>query len=228
MYIIELNNRIRGNELEEGSVLEKIVGLEGYLMEFLEIFKAFDGVKARYQATESAVEFLKACPVVTKFYGKKVIAEEVFYAMKVGYFYPGVPSKLTYFVKKALQKYDTPNKAISKVARNLWAPYLKRGVLPDGVTVKTVIDNICGYETRLLLDSDRAVVNGNAIEVYVPDVDEVLVLPKEYGTDVRGREDLLTVQYDKEKGVKIQGHLFRTMHGKVGVVMDDFDLRGCL
>lgn len=227
MYVIELNDKIRGNNLEEAKALYAVGKLEDYLNDFAEVLRAFEGIRARFGATEVASEFLSACPMVVTFMGKKAIAEEVFYAMKTGYFYPGVPAKLTYFIKKALQMYDTPNLAVSKVARNLWTPYLKKGLLPDGVTIKTVIDNICGYETRLLLDSDRAVVNGSAIEVYVPDVDEVLVLPKEYAEDVRGRDDLQTVMYDKAEGVKIRGHLFRTMHGKIGVTLDDFDLREC-
>lgn len=227
MQIIKVNNMLEGRELPDVKARRPVENLEDKLTEFKEILSAFDSIAARFRSTESSSEFLSACPIITTFLGKKDVVEEVFYAMKNGYIYQGVPAKLTYLVKKALQLYDTPNKAISMISQSSLLPYLRKETLPMGITVKAVIDNICGYETKLLLDSVRAVTNQSCIEVYVPNVDTVLVLPMEYTSVIQSREDLETVAMTPE-GVTIRGHLFRTMFGKTGITKSDFDLRECI
>lgn len=226
MRVTELNAMIEGIGLPKGKELVKISDLTNRLREFSEFLLAFEDVKARFGLTESVKEFTDACPVVKAFFKREVL-EEVFYATKAGYFFEGVPSRLTYLLKKALQSYDTPNKALASINGSRLLPYLKQGILPEGVTVRTVINNICGYDVRLLTEAKLAVQNMNTIEVYVPDVDMVLVLPKEYEGVVGCRSDLETVCYEKDRGVLIRGQLFRTMYGKLGITRDDFDLRKC-
>jgi len=226
MRITEINTMVEGIGLPRGKELVKVPDLAGKLREFSEFLLAFEDVQARFQLTESVKEFTDACPIVKAFFKREVL-EEVFYATKAGYFFEGVPSRLTYLLKKALQSYDTPNKALASINGSRLIPYLKQGILPEGVTVKTVVNNICGYDVRLLTEAKLAVQNMNTIEVYVPNVDMVLVLPKEYENAVGSRSDLETVYYEKGRGVLIRGQLFRTMYGKLGITRTDFDLREC-
>lgn len=226
MKITELNMMMEGVGLPKGKELARVPNLADRVHEFSEVLLAFEDVRTRFGLTESVKEFADSSPVLKTFFKREVL-EEVFYATKTGYFFEGVPSRLTYLLKKALQSYDTPNKALASINGSRLLPYLKQGVLPEGVTVRTVINNICGYDVRLLTEAKLAVQNMNTIEVYVPGVDMVLVLPKEYEGVVGSWSDLETVCYEKGRGVLIRGQLFRTMYGRLGITEDDFDLRKC-
>ena len=176
--------------------------------------------------TETASEFYEHVELADKYIDKE-IKEDAFYAAKLGFFYAGVPSKLVYILRKAIRKYQSPNLALSAIDVRTISKYLKEGALPEGITIKNVIESILGRQCELLTSYRRKVKFKDWYEVYVPDVDRVLLLPEDLAKHIESLEDLENINYRKDVGVCVYDIPIRTMGNKVGVTVDEFDLRKC-
>lgn len=156
------------------------------------------------------------------------IKEDVFYATKVGYILEGVPSKLVFILKKALSKYKTPNVALSAIDRRLLSKYLTKDSLPAGITIRLIMEDILGCTITLLSEYKKSIRYRDVFEVYVENTDRVLVIPESMGDYVQTQQDLENVSYVKDLGVCLYDKPMRTLGGKLGVVTDEYDLRGGL
>ena len=130
-------------------------------------------------------------------------------------------------MNKAIRKYNTPNNAISAISDQIISQYCAEGALGPDVTLKTVLQNIMGKAYKSLTLSKLAVLNNGVYEVYVSNVDRVLILPKEYEKYLNDLSDLRTVEYVKSVGVCIHGEPFRTLM-RNGITTNEFDLRDCI
>ncbi len=225
MNYLELTRLLEGENIEDGGSFEEDDKLEEHVQEFREVYKAFSEVESRFGMTESYREFAKACPMVKKILGRS--NEEEFYAEKSGMFIEGAPSKLVYLLKKASDMFDTPNRALSNIEVKALLPFLRKGALREGLCVKDVFENVVGRSVKLIKSSQLAVQNGTIYELYVPTNDSVCVLPLDFSLFLGSNDDLKLVEYRPSQGVGIRGVAYRTMlKDKLGIIEDDFDLRG--
>lgn len=228
MSLLEINKAFEGKGLSElaKKQYQVVENLEEKVESLYWFMETYRDIEVAYRSTESAREFYSLAPDVKKVLGDD--AEEVFYTAKLGYSMEGAPARLVYILQKALRKYDMPNVAISSIPESLLTPFIGKGAIGEGITIKHIVQNILGHTYESLLKSKLAAYNNDAFEVYVADVDRVIILPKEYEDVLKSLSDLQTVCYDKVKGVCMCGMPFRTMKGHYGITEDEFDLRRCI
>jgi len=229
MTLLEINRAIEGRSSKKEAEIQykEIDNLFEQVQNLQLTMQVDNGIKSRFDLTESANEFYKACPLAKKIVEKDALSE-AFYALKAGFYFEGIPSKLTYILSKAIKMYETPNRAVSAISLAVLGNYLGNGALAEGHTIKEVINNILGVEYKTLTRARRAAKYNDVFEVYVENVDRVLVLPASYEQFLESRTDLETVTYDKEKGVLMCGVPLRIYGGRIGITTDDFDLRECI
>lgn len=197
------------------------------LTTFAEILSISPAILSAAKEIEDSSVFYKMYPDIREVVGK-TFASDVFYAYKVGYVYKGVPNKLCYILKLAKESeagVDAPNFGLSKVSK-LLKKYAGQKYVCNGaeLTVKDIMDNIYGKSVRLLTDGTRKTMNGTFWEVYVPEVDRVLLLPDDIGK-VLTFDDCCSLQWDPDVGVISNGKALRFFNNRVGITTDDFDLR---
>lgn len=227
MTLLELNDIIAGRYKESVGANAKRRDLTE---EEFEAFRALLNIDDSYgkmlQQTEIASEFYETCPIIETLTDKE-IQEDVFYAAKLGYYFVGVPSKLVYILRKAIRQYESPNLAISALDTRVIAKYLKEGALAEGITIKQVIEKLLGTNFELLSDYNRKVQFRTYYEVYIPNTDRVALIPSEIAGYIESYEDLKSLQFDSELGITIHGKPLRTLDGRLGVTVNDYDLREC-
>lgn len=229
MTLLELNSIISGKYKEEWKNNKKIRTIE---RDELDSFKRLLAISDVYQQaiikqTESDEEFYEAYPLLAEVVPKE-IQEDVFYAVKLGFFFEGVPCKLVYLLKKALMQYDTVNVAISSIDTRAWGRFLKAGSLSNNVTIQRIIENLKGSQVSLLNEFNRKVDAGKGLyEIYVENTDRVVVVPEDIANVIESIDDLRNVNYVKGVGVCVYETPLRTMSGRVGITVDEYNLRDC-
>lgn len=227
MNLLELNKIVCGKYTEETkNKYSQIDNLKEEVHKFQKLMLVNELYMSCFKLTESSEEFYKACPHFKKFIELQAL-EEVFYATKLGYYLEGVPSKLTYLLQKTLHKYDTPNNAVNAVMGTAFGRFLKKGSLAENITIKMVIESLLGVEYQELSEFRLAARFNNCYEVYVSNVDRVVILPQDYSSYLENIEDLKTVEYRRGEGVVLCNTLLRTYGGRIGITCNEFDLRKC-
>lgn len=227
MNLLQLNEIFEGkyvDELKKSEVIKTIT--ENDLNEFRELLSISDSFSEGLNLTESYAEYFQTYEILGKSVNED-LKEDLFYAAKLGFFYEGIPSKIVYLLRKSLRKYNTPNNAISALDVRSISRYLKKGSLPEGVTLKMIMENIIGREFETITQYRRSVHFKEVTEVYVQNTDRVLVLPKELAVFVESQKDLESVQYVKNIGVCVHDIPIRTLGGKIGITFNEYDLREC-
>ena len=230
MNFLELNKVISGNyEGRPESKRGPISVTKEEVQEFLSIFYTDDFIKSVFDATENYQQFYDALPWFKKVFEPSK-AKELFYAAKCEMIYEGVPPTVIFLIKKALLQFEYKyiNVALNRLERKMLEPYMKYGVLSDGVTYKDVIENIMGKSVKLITESSLCVDVDGISELYVPNIDAVALVPTDMLKDISSLEDYRSVSYDKEIGLTVKGQPIRTMGGRVGITKNDLDLRSCL
>lgn len=155
------------------------------------------------------------------------VKEDVFYAAKMNIIYEGIPMRLVYLIHKAMLKYKNLNVAIRSIKENVLAKYLEPGVLPEGITVKDVIETYTGKEAKLITESCYKVDYDGYSEVYVANTDRVALLPSDIADSFRSLDDLRSIYFDEEKGLMFGDMPIRILGGRVGISFDEYDYRDC-
>lgn len=227
MNLLELNEIVAGKYPNDGGNSKQIRCITADEFEDFRAMLTVDPViRDFFMKTETASEFYEHVELAEKYIDKE-IKEDVFYAAKLGFFYEGIPSKLVYILRKAIRKYQSPNLALTAIDTRLIAKYLKPGALPEGITIKQVIESILGKSFDLITQYRRKVRYRDWYEVYVPNVDRVILLPNDLAQLIESLDDLENVNYKKDVGVCVYDIPIRIMGSKVGVTTDEFDLREC-
>lgn len=230
MTILELNKVISGNyDGMPVATKEPVLITEEDVILFLSTFSVDDYVKSVFEATENYIQFYECLPWLKKCFDPSK-AKEVFYAAKCGILYDGVPPTVIFLLKKALAEYEYKyaNLAISLLNRNMLIPYLKEGILPTGTSYRDVVSNIVGRSVKLITASNLCVDVNGVSELYVPNTDQIALVPTDMLEGVSDLDDLRTVEFVPELGITIKGIPIRTLGGRMGLTRNDFDLRGCL
>ena len=213
---------------------EKLSAKEGYTEvnvsriteEDIELFKSLlvinDNFKKAFEDTNSATIFFTQAPFIKEIVGNK-IAVEVFYACKAGFYFEGVPAKLTYELSEVFKLYPDglPNAAILSCKNSLQSYLLKTF---NGNTLLDIIENIYGKPFKLIINGVFKVRNGDFTELYVPNVDRVAIIPNDIAESI-SFEDCADISYEKDLGVCVKGMPIRRFGRRLGVTKDEFDLR---
>jgi hypothetical protein len=186
-------------------------------------------INSMFTNTDSADSFFSLCPDVKQIVGgKKCI--DCFYACKLGYYMPGISTKLVYIVNKMFKENDKRfvNKAMN-TAVPLLRPYVNCAFKynEDTYTVKDVIENICGHPVQLLNSSVRKISVGDTSEVYIPDVERVALVPEGIA-GMFSQDDCEQLSFNIDKGIMLNEWPIRTLGNRLGITRDDFDLRECI
>lgn len=227
MNLLDLNKIICGKYSDEvKNKYKPIKNLKEEVAKFQKVMLINELYISCFKLTESSEEFYRSCPDFKKFIELELL-EEVFYITKLGYYLEGVPSKLTFLLQKAFQKYDTPNNAVNAITGTAFGRFLKKGSLAEGITIKTVIETLIGERYQELTEFRLATKFKNCYEVYVKNVDRVVILPEDYGKYLESIDDLRTIEYRKEEGVVLCNTPLRTYGERIGVTCNEFDMRKC-
>lgn len=225
MTLLEFNSKV----MSQNKTLSKVPEItEEMLIKFQEVVHISNIIKSRFDSTDDANSFFAVFPSIKNACGTGVCTE-LFYACKLGFWMPGVPSKLVYIITKAFKECgkDFVNKAILSCL-SLLRVYADCSFESDGevLTVKDVIENLIGRPVTLLTDSVRKVDSGNGWEVFIPNVNRVAVIPSAIA-DMISYYDCDRLEFKKDLGIVLGDIPIRTFNNYIGIVKDDFDLREC-
>lgn len=192
------------------------------------IFKsllAVDNVySSGFEETESYIEFFETFSVFRDLLPKEV-REDVFYSVKLGYSFTDIPARLVYIIKKAISEYDSPNLALINVNINTWGRFLKKGTLPEGVTIKTVVENVLGHEYTAISSFNRKAKYRDWYEIYVENIDTVILVPEPIANLIDSLDDLKHLEYIQDKGICLYEKPIRVLSNYIGLTKSDLDLR---
>ena len=224
MNIIELNKIILGSEKEE--IVCPLITKED-IEQFQNLLFVNSQIKSVFEACEDASSFYKGFADFASLIEKEK-REDIFYAVKMGTYYQGIPNRLLYILRRlitAVGNRKLPNHII-ELGDNLLVPYMKCDYISEAgkFTFKDILDNVCSQSVNLITDSAYSVkISGEVYEVFIPGVERVALLPADIGERL-SYEDCLNLQYDFELGVHLNGVPLRTYGNRIGVILNDFDL----
>lgn len=224
MNLIELNDKMLINKDKKKVVIPEFGQAD--VDEFRRLVHSSKSVGNSFDTSDDSTSFFAVYSDVKKCVGKDV-AEELFYAAKLGFFYPGIPSRLAYILNRMTREYGvaTVNESLSRCVK-LLSPYVGDLYESNGVEVslKDVIENFVGGPIKLLTSSVRKVKATNCYEVYVPNVERVALLPGDIANSLPYAE-CAKITFDRNQGLVIGDLVLRTMNNRLGITKDDFDLR---
>lgn len=199
-------NPITKNTEDTKNVLENLIAT---VPQLATVFNTCDDAKAFFH-TYGIFSELKATD------------EEAFYQLKVGYYMDGVPTFVVYVLQKALQEAGSsaPNLALQSCYK-LISKY-DDYIFVNNEKEITLLDVIyfCFKKKFDLLTARRLISDD---EVYIESVDRVAVLPDDILELI---PDVSKLGYDPKIGIITEdGNPIRTLNARVGVTVDDFDLR---
>ena len=90
-----------------------------------------------------------------------------------------------------------------------------------------IIENLTGVAYESLTNSRRKVKYRDCYEIYVQNVDRVVIVPPEIADFINSLEDLESIEFVDGVGVCVCGEPLRVLGDKIGIAKDDFDLREC-
>lgn len=228
MTLLELNAIVEGKTVDNTVKFKEYKENENLVentVSFLKILHMNEKALKAFTHTESEAEFYKAYKEAKEFVKDTT---DVFYTAKLGYFYEGVPARLTYLIQKAAKTYDGPNNVVAALAHSLeMRAFCGKDCIGKNVTIKSVVESFVGMKYRSIEKGMYAVRFKDFFEVYVENVDKVLLLPEDYERYLRNEDDVVTVEYVDNLGVCMHGEPMRTFNGRLGITEDDFDLRRC-
>ena len=229
MTLLELNKLIDGKWAKDVEARKSVI--KTATPEQFKTFRKYLAINDAYRdlitKTDSSTEFFESCPLLLSAVDEDV-AEDLFYAMKLGFMYNDVPSRLVYYLQKAMRMAESPNLAISMLSGSEMKKYLRPGAIASDITVKQILTNLFGCEFKLLTTATRKVRFNDWYEVYVNNTDRVVLLPEDIAEAVDSREDLKNVNFKENVGVCVYDMPLRTFGNRLGITTDDYDLRGCI
>lgn len=236
MTLLKLNELLSQKVRDEDSKYVELPDVEKWTEMFQSMLMISEDYQLRFELTESDREFYKACVLFQKIIPKEY-TQEVFYRVKLGYYMKGVPSKLVFILQKVIRRYKLPNLAISAIKQSVLLPLISTekskevtrvDTLRAGLSVQEVIENIIGVSYQPLLEWRQISKNSECLEVYVGSHDRVAVLPLSYEQYFTNPMDTGIVFVSGEGLFIHDEYLLRTINGTLGIIHDEFDLRGVI
>ena len=194
------------------------------ILQFKRLLRIDETYALSFNKTNSAKEFYDSYELFAAAFNDNV-KEDVFYGAKLGFILEGIPSRLTYLLKLAIANAPTPSLAIQSVSPLAWGKALDKGYLPEGITIKDVLDELYGYETKLISKTQFKQDHHGFSEIYVANVDRICLLPSKIAGMFGTVEDINMIKYIPGKGVCFGEDPIRLFDGMKGITFDEFDLR---
>src|SRR5690606_22653460 len=127
----------------------------------------------------------------------KVFKKELFYAILCGTYIPTVPSELTALFIMTRRKCETPNQMIAALDKSKMKRYLTQQFHDNNKIMKEILNEIWGYDVDLVTDLRPMVTNGDVVEIYISNINNILLCNisiKDILTDVN---DVQSLWYSK-------------------------------
>lgn len=176
----------------------------------------FDTYESYRDFYKTAIDFKNLIP--------KEHQMEVFYAAKLGKYYPGIPSFCVYMVKRAWEESNgIPNLIPKLLPSVLLNDVFKKGYFLGATTLRDVICNVCTPNYVPLSKTHPKNKVDDFTEVYIESTDMVAALPNKIADSLDDNSIAKIVV--GPNGLETQGVLLRTMCNYVGAINSTYDLR---
>lgn len=231
MLITEMNKLILSSEsLPMNSKYKDYVGLADEIKECIDLCNGYFNPN-HFNLTRSSNEFYDANPVMSSIikdvYGDraKLIRDEVFYSLLCGTYIDGIPSELTALLDLTRREAITPNRMVASLDKLRFNKYMTECYNEDPTYIKKVIDQLWGYNVNLLTDVRRMVVNNDIVEIFIENINDVLLCNKNIHSVLSNVDEIENLSYNNN-GVVCDGDIpLRTLINRFGIVENDLDLR---
>lgn len=232
MKLTEVNEILLGNvDLSTGP---RFKDLPDYTEDIKQALNQFNGLYNREHLgqTMSHVEFYEANPMfdyaLSDFKpNDKVFKKELFYAMLCGTYVQTIPTELVALFVFTRRSCVSPNQMVSALDKTRMKKYLTQRYNHDPKYMKNLLNVIWGYDVNLVTKARLMVTNGNIVEVYIDNINDILLCNMDIRDILSDVNDVANLWYSKEKGIVIGDAEvpLRTLIQSFGIVKDDLDLR---
>lgn len=227
MSLLDINNQLLKEATED--MKPSYVVTQDDVQELQSILDINQTIFNIFKGTNSAKDFFKSFPDIKTVIGSQK-SSDVFYALKLGYALNGIPGKLVYAISTVFQSQENkyPNLAIWKLQSEL-KPYVGKNIVTDEgkYTLKDVIENIYGKSINLISDIQYKVTNDDCNEVYIAGTDRIALIPNDLGGALSD-DNCRNLEYEPKLGIVLNSTPIRRLNGRLGVTLDDYDLREVL
>lgn len=211
-------------QLNKTGANKEVILTEDILNQYIEALGPVLINQGSFEFNPSIRKFVPAMPILDKSIDSKVLVEFK-HAINNGVLFEGIPGEFVYYVKLAIKHRLTPNKALMYMPASFWKEIFEK----DIKNLKEVMNSIYGYNVSLLSSARPYVLNKDTYEVYIPNIDNVLIINKDDIPEDLHMTSFENVFYNKEDGVHIGGEagpLLRELVNPIAYAVDDLDLRG--
>ena len=232
MNLIEFNETLMKKKKTVWTTVEYA---DDDILQFRQMLTINSFIESLFGKTDDCASFIKAVPAFKEVFDSKVVTE-LFYAVKLGYYCIGVPSKLLYIINKIFgdlgENGNYINLAIES-GKSLLEPYAEYefDAVQDGEIVKytvvKLIESRINKTFKLLTDAVPMVKVGEVCEVYVRNVDRVALIPNDI-MEGMSFDNIDSIEYKPRAGIVFRDIPLREFGSRIGVTTDEFDLRECL
>ncbi len=232
MNLIDINNIILGNKIIEVKQSNIIKNYYSDIIYCLSNFSSYCNIK-HMDGTKSYKEFYESNPmfdaIISDYIGKNdnKFKKELFFSMVCNCYIEGYSMEFVALLKKAIKECKSPNRAIRSIDKSKMEKFLLNPCNDDPKYIKNLLDYLYGYNVNLITEFNIMVTNKNIVEIYIDNVDNVLLANESIKTVLTSVDDIKDLFYDKNKGVIIKngGVILRKLIDTFGIVTDDMDLR---
>lgn len=217
--LLEINDMFKLKGLANDTVTELSTIEE--VQDFKKLLLLSPAIEKNFLSTSSAVEFFKSAPELQKGLSK-VKKMDLFYAAKSDMLLEKVPSYIVYFINQAYKKCNYPNLTVSRLSLSLIKEFIS--MLPEGISLLNVLENIAGQRAELFNSAVRKTEFKGVYELYIPNIDKVVIIPKAIADEINTIDDYQSVQYVKGVGVCLGSIPLRVFNGALGIVCNEFNL----
>jgi hypothetical protein len=193
--------------------------------DFNNVLNTSETVRNMWKASANAKTFYKLFPDIKGYFGKQAV--ELYYASKLNYRVDRVPSYIVYVLQSAISlNKGTPH--ANKILNSCYHLLTNEVKFTyNGLTLDKILASLISKDVKLLTPAVSKVKDGEVYEVYVKDAGQVAILPKQIG-DALSVQDCENLEFKKSVGIVCKDIPIRTLGGKLGVTLDDFDLTDCV
>lgn len=189
--------------------------------------------KEHLRKTKSYIEFYNANPMLEAFIKDlhpkdfSMFSKELFYSMLCEVYVPCIPTELVALFLLSRKTSVSPNRMMASIDRRVFKNYMTLNWHNDKQILKKLIDNIWKMDVNLVTKDRPMVINNNIVEIYVSNIDDILLCNSSVLDVLHSTEDVKSLSYSNNLGVVVGDTEvpLRTLINKYIIVRNDLDLR---
>lgn len=175
-----------------------------------------------FQATEDHINFLRNFSNLLNSATMEE-ATDMFYACKLGFMSPIIPSEYLYWLDKCYRKYTIANLIPKLMPERLLTNLFKEGFILGGFSLRDIIKSLFDAEYEPVSITNYKAPCTGGYELYIEATDMICAVPMDIG-DMLTQKDIEALYVDKF-GVKLKDIYLRTSLDYYGGVNSTYDLR---